>query len=135
MDDIDEIIGDIVKSQTEVPVVEKEKRVAVPEDKTSMLVIAEEIFRKADVNDKIADNIYNLFYDGLALGKDHSDASKDAILRTLEARIENAKLITELAKAVARKDSNKGTVGVGVSINTNSGSSYGIDLQNIKDEI
>jgi hypothetical protein len=135
-DEIDALIGDIEKSQVDLEkIVEQEKAVIIPEDKASMPVIANEIFDKINANDKIAEEIYRLFYDNLALGLDRSDASKDALLRSLEARIESSKILAELAKAVARRDGNKGSVGVGIAINTNPGQVYGIDVEKINDEL
>jgi len=133
---IDLLIDEIEVSQKNLEiVVEKERSIVPHEDKASLPIIAEEIFKKINANDKVAEEIYKLFYDGLLYQKDHSDASKDALLRSLEARIESSKILAELAKAVARKDSGKTAVGVGVSINTNSGANYGIDLDSIKDEL
>jgi predicted NBD/HSP70 family sugar kinase len=135
-DEIDALIGDIEKSQVDLEnIVEKEKAVIIPEDKASMPVIANEIFNKVNANDKVAEEIYRLFYDNLAIGRDKSDASKDALLRSLEARIESSKILAELAKAVARRDGNKGNVGVGIAISTNPGELYGIDVEKINDEL
>jgi len=133
---IDALIDEIEISQKDLEIVaEKERALIQEEDKASLPIIAKEIFNKIDKNDKIAEEIYKLFYDNLAFGKDHSDASKDALLRSLEARIESSKILAELAKAVAKKENGKVAVGVGVSINTNPGSSYGINLDKIKEEV
>ena len=132
---IDELISGIELSQKDLEVVvEQERAVMLPEDKASLPVIAEEIFKKINANDKIAEEIYKLFYDNLAFSRDKSDASKDALLRSLEARIESSKILAELAKAVARRDGNK-SVGVGIAISTNPGSAFGIDLEKIKEDL
>ena len=61
-EDIDALIEEIEVSQKELEqIVEQEKAIVPVDDKTSMPIIADEIFKRMDANDKVADEIYKLF--------------------------------------------------------------------------
>jgi len=140
-EDIDTLITQIENSQKEVEGVVKATReletINADESKATMPVIAEEIFNKVNTNDKIAEEIYKLFYGDLSTGRDISTSSKEALLRSLELRVESSKVLAELAKAVAKRDGEKSKSfnGVGVSINTNPGNMFGINIEKIKEEM
>lgn len=94
--------------------------------------IAEIVLKKVDSNDAVAKEIYDLFYGELALGRDRSSSSKEALLRSLELKIESSKALVELAKALTKKDQNTGN-NVGVFVNTKNGDEFGINIKNIQD--
>lgn len=102
-------------------------------DPSTLTSLSSIILNKVDDNDKIAKEIYDLFYSPLALGKDHSSSSKDNLLRSLELRVESSKVLAELAKAIAKKEEQGKNSNVGVFVNTKSGDDFGIDIKNIQD--
>jgi hypothetical protein len=83
--------------------------------------------------DNKTDEIYDLFYKPLLLGKDRSDASKQGLIESQRIKVEmvnalaglaNAKAKLEMARAKANSNS-------GVFINASSGSDVGISLHNL----
>jgi len=81
-----------------------------------------------------ADQLFSLFYGDLAIGRDHSQASKEAVMRALELKIEASKNIIELLKIKAKKNEATKTAN-GVMINVVSERKAGIDLQNVFNHI
>ena len=138
MEDIDKIIGELEATNTEVETItNKTKEVIAKQDYTNMETIATQIIEKMNANEKVAEQIYDLFYTDLANGRDRSQASKEALLRSLELRVENNKSLAELAKAIAKKQAAEASYknNVGVFINTKKDTDYGIDIDSIKDEL
>lgn len=134
---INELLSEIELSNKEVEtVIEKSKEIEKV-DPTSLQYVSGEILKKINTNERIADEIYQLFYRDLALGKDHSSSSKESLLRSLELRVESSKVAAELAKAIVKKETaaQQTKAGVGVFINTQSARDVGIDLKNIEDEL
>lgn len=113
-DEIDEILNGIE--------LEEEDNIVSPQD----LVSQEE--RKLDVTDpdeiadklvtmvngdrEKADQVFDLFYGNLALNQDNTTASKEALTKSLELKIEASKNIIELLKIKAKADEQGTKVGV-----------------------
>lgn len=76
-----------------------------------------------------ADQAYDLFYTGLVAGKDHSQASKEALLRSIEAKNMSAKNLIDLLKIKSG-----GQTG-GISVNVLSAKKTGISLDNVKKHV
>lgn len=83
--------------------------------------------------DNKTDEIYDLFYKPILLGKDRSDVSKQSLIESQRIKVEmvnalaglaNAKAKLEMAKAKANSNN-------GVFINASSGSDVGISLHNL----
>ncbi len=111
----------------------KDVSVVKKEDATSFESIATKVLEKLGGVDDVADKIHELFYHDLALGKDHSESSKIALLEALKVKMETPKTMVELAKALAKIQSAKETK-VGIQINTQPGEGLGIDLSKLKEE-
>ena len=134
MNPLDSLINEIEESQKEIQEIPQQtKEIVEKKDPADMSFIAKTILEKINTNDKIAEEIYKLFYDSLVYDKDKSTSSKEALLRSLELRIQNNSVLAELAKAVAKRDG--GRIGVGVAINTNEGTAFGISLDKINKEL
>lgn len=131
-DPMDKIIKSILDNgDIDLPSKQQVKAV-VKSDPSSLEDLSKIILNKVDGNDRIAKEIYDLFYGPLALEKDHSSSSKEALLRSLELRVESSKVLAELAKAVVKKEEGTNKGNVGVFINTKSGEDFGIDIKNIQ---
>lgn len=126
---IDKIIQNIINSYSE-EVATQSKQIKPIQPTTENL--AEIVIKKVDSNDAVAKEIYDLFYGELALGRDRSSSSKEALLRSLELKVESSKALVELAKALAKKDQSNAN-NVGVFVNTKSGDDFGINIKNIQD--
>ena len=138
MEDIDKIIGELETTNTDIETIKnKTKDIITKQDYTNMETVATQIVEKMNANEKVAEQIYDLFYSDLANGRDRSQASKEALLRSLELRVENNKALAELAKALAKKQAAEQASknNVGVFINTKKDTDFGIDIDNIKDEL
>ena len=117
----------------EITTTEDSKEVAIKEDVTSFESLANKVLERLNGVDDTADKIHELFYHDLALGKDHSESSKIALLESLKVKMETPKTMVELAKALAKlKSADKAQVGI--QINTQSGDKFGIDLGKLKEE-
>ena len=108
--------------------------VAKKEDLTSFDTLAEKILSRLNDVDGIADKTYELFYHDLALGKDHSESSKIALLESLKVKMESPKTLVELTKALAKLQAASSKAQVGIQINTQSGEAVGINLDNLREE-
>lgn len=128
--ELDEALGLINK---ELQVTE-EKDLIKKEDLTSFDTLASKVLDRVNDVDDTARQIHELFYHDLALGKDHSESSKVALLEALKVRMESPKTIVELAKALAKIQSASSKGQVGIQINTQSGEAVGINLNNLRDE-
>lgn len=134
-DDVDKMLQNLINSYEKEITLDKESKeieeVASPSNLDGLSKI---ILNKVDANDAVAREIYDLFYGDLAVGKDRSDSSKDALLRSLELKVESSKVLAELAKSIARKEqANSGNVGV--FFNAKSGKQYDVDIKNIQKEL
>lgn len=82
-----------------------------------------------DDRDK-ADEIYKLFYGKIAFENDDRQGSKEALLKSLELKIESSKNIIELLKVNAKKQENNNNTNI--LFQTKSEKDVGISLENIK---
>lgn len=80
---------------------------------------------------KKADKIFELFYADLGFKKDRSQASKEAINKSLELKIMASRNLIELLKL--KRESTKNAMGI--FINTVSKNKTGIDLSRIQEEL
>ena len=134
-DPIEKMIKGIIDNYSnELTINPENKKELKKIDSTSTTDISEIVLKKVDSNDAVAKEIYDLFYGGLALGKDHSESSKEALLRSLELKVESSKTLVELIKALNKKEQNSNG-NVGVFVNTKSGEDFGINIKNIQDNI
>lgn len=137
-DDIDKAIS-IIDSKNEVEETKKQSTDAVPaarNDEFSVDSLTKVVLDSVkDVNNK-GDELYDMFYTPIALGKDRSDASKIAILDVLHAKNESVANVAQLINAKARllQAQNAQSAKVGVIVNAKSGDEVGINLSNLDSE-
>jgi len=108
----------------------KPKQEVVKVDANDEESVSEHLVDMVNKDREKADQLFSLFYGDLAIGKDHSQASKEAVMRALELKIEASKNIIELLKIKAKKSDTSKTAN-GVMINVMSEKKFGVDLQNV----
>lgn len=97
----------------------------------SLTDIALKQFSKVDER---TDEIYDLFYKPLALGRDRSDVSKQSLIESQRLKIESMNVIAALVNAKAKLEAAKtkvATGNVGVFVNTMDQGQVGINLHSL----
>ena len=117
MSDIDDIIEGIIADEELEDDNEISSQDLVPStgnalDVTDQDEIAKELVDMVQGDREKADQVFDMFYGNLALGQDQTTASKEALTRSLELKIEASKNIIELLKVKARAQEKGSTVGV-----------------------
>ena len=114
-------MSDIDKAISEIELEEIDNTVSstdlVPEetkelDVTDQDEISKELVEMVQGDREKADQIFDLFYSNLALNQDHTTASKEALTKSLELKIEASKNIIELLKVKAKVEERGNNVGV-----------------------
>jgi len=100
VDDIEDMLNEIDEEQTEpqVPATRNKNEIDVEE----LNSIANGLVDMVKGDREKADKIFDLFYANLGLGQDRSTASKEAITKALELKIEASKNLIELLKIKTR---------------------------------
>jgi len=134
-DDIDQILNDIAKVEVVEEKVEETKEIEVREkneiiNASDTAELEQELVRQTVDDRAKADQIFDLFYADLGFHTDRSQASKEAITRALELKIQASKNIIDLLK-LKKETSSK----MGVFVNTVSPEKAGIDIRNIQNEL
>ena len=122
-DEIDKALDEIEKNM-----IQKEEELPDISDNEA---ISLELIKMVKDDRKKADEIFELFYSNLGLGTDRSQASKEAITKALELKIEASKNIIELLKIKSKSQDNSK---VNLFVNTIPPKKTGIDLNKIKNE-
>jgi hypothetical protein len=121
--------GNISSSETkDVEKVKKDLEVDI-EDINS---IAENLVKMTKDDRAKADKIFEMFYTAVGVDKDRTEASKEAISRALELKIEASKNLIELLKIKTKANEIK--TNIGLAFNVSSGKKAGINLENIRKE-
>lgn len=88
--------------------------------------------------DKKSDEVYDLFYQPIALKQDRSDVSKQSLIESIRLKVEMANSLAALAQAKAKLEMAKSKLQAGsgnVFINAQDGADVGINLKELwKDE-
>jgi hypothetical protein len=92
--------------------------------------IAEHLVKLTAEDRSKADKIFEMFYTDIGIGKDRTEASKEALTRALELKIEASKNIIELLKIKTKANEMK--TNIGLAFNVSTGKRAGIDLSAIK---
>ena len=134
MSDIDDIISkidleeineeELVSSQDLIPKEEDKLDVTDPDE------IADELVDMVKGDREKADQVFDLFYGNLTLNQDHTTASKEALTKSLELKIEASKNIIELLKIKAKAEEQGAKVGVFFGGTT--AKKAGFDIDDIK---
>jgi hypothetical protein len=97
------------------------------EDPTDREELAKNLLEMTQSDRKMADKIFQLFYPNIGSGTDRSQASKEALTRALELKINAGRNIIDLMKLL-KEDQNSGNVGIFIS-----DKKAGIDMKNIQE--
>ena len=98
-------------------------------------VIFQEVMKGSKEVFKTSNEIYDLFYTPIALGKDRSDVSKQSLLDSQRLKIEAMNALTNYMNAKARLASSKNQPAgskTGIIISTMSGKEAGINIANLE---
>lgn len=128
---IDDQLAEVKKETKEISTPEQiEKQQHTINELTDIMLNQ---FNKVNSN---TDQIYELFYNPLAMGKDRSDASKVALLDSQRIKVEMMAQIANVISAQAKLEQAKAkqTAGPGVFVNAQSGADVGISLHNLWQE-
>jgi hypothetical protein len=133
---IDEMLDEMDEKE-KMPVVIDDKELAKKRKDLELDVedinsIAEGLVKMTQDDRKKADKIFELFFTNLGLDKDRTEASKEAITRALELKIEASKNLIELLKIRTKADEMK--TNIGIMFNSMPGKKAGIDLSAIRKE-
>jgi hypothetical protein len=135
---MNDLIDDMLKEmEDKVPETSSNKEIAKVKKDLELDVedinsIAEGLVKMTSDDRKKADKIFEMFFTNLGLEKDKSQASKEALTRALELKIEASKNLIELLKIKTKANEMK--TQIGIAFNTVPGKRHGIDLGNIRKE-
>jgi hypothetical protein len=128
MSDIDKQLEDI-ENQKNKDLETKEENLPAKVEIDEEVLTSSIVDHVTDDREK-ADEIYKLFYSKIAFENDDRQGSKEALLKSLELKIESSKNIIELLKVNAKKKENSNNLNV--LFETKSEKEVGISFENIK---
>ena len=129
---IDTQLSEVKKETKEITTVEEVKKQETTIEDLTQIALKE--FSKIGKN---TDDIFNLFYNPIALRQDRSDASKQALVESQRLKVEMINALAGLANAKAKLEQAKQKqIGnaMGVYVNSQSGNEVGISLHNLWEE-
>jgi hypothetical protein len=129
---LDDILDSIKEDEKEIVTIGNEKEITTKKDLIDDDQFLEVILEMTLDDRKLADKYYDTFSDEVANGMDRSQASKEAMGKALELKINSAKNIIDAKKAV-EKNKNPGG-GVGIFFGGQGPKKAGIDVNNLIDE-
>ena len=132
LDYIDTQLSEVKKGTKEITTVEEVKKQETTIEDLTQIALKE--FSKIGKN---TDDIFNLFYNPIALRQDRSDASKQALVESQRLKVEMINALAGLANAKAKLEQAKQKqIGntMGVYVNSQSGNEVGISLHNLWEE-
>ena len=132
LDYIDTQLSEVKKETKEITTVEEAKKQETTIEDLTQIALKE--FSKIGKN---TDDIFNLFYNPIALRQDRSDASKQALVESQRLKVEMINALAGLANAKAKLEQAKQKqIGnaMGIYVNSQSGNEVGISLHNLWEE-
>ena len=132
LDYIDTQLSEVKKETKEITTAEEVKKQETTIEDLTQIALKE--FSKIGKN---TDDIFNLFYNPIALRQDRSDASKQALVESQRLKVEMINALAGLANAKAKLEQAKQKqIGnaMGVYVNSQSGNEVGISLHNLWEE-
>ena len=132
LDYIDTQLSEVKKETKEITTVEEAKKQETTIEDLTQIALKE--FSKIGKN---TDDIFNLFYNPIALRQDRSDASKQALVESQRLKVEMINALAGLANAKAKLEQTKQKqIGnaMGVYVNSQPGNEVGISLHNLWEE-
>jgi DNA anti-recombination protein RmuC len=121
---IDNILNQISQESNQVAE-QKDKNL----DATDKKELAKSLVNMTNEDREMADKIFKMFYPNISMGTDRSQASKEAITRALELKINAGRNIIELMKLLKQEEKSGN---IGIFINEKKA---GIDINNINNEL
>lgn len=132
LDYIDTQLSEVKKETKEITTVEEAKK-----QETTIEDLTQIALKEISKIGKNTDDIFNLFYNPIALRQDRSDASKQALVESQRLKVEMINAIAGLANAKAKLEQAKQKqIGnaMGVYVNSQPGNEVGISLHNLWEE-
>ena len=132
LDYIDTQLSEVKKETKEITTVDEVKKQETTIEDLTQIALKE--FSKIGKN---TDDIFNLFYNPIALRQDRSDASKQALVESQRLKVEMINALAGLANAKAKLEQAKQKqIGnaMGVYVNSQPGNEVGISLHNLWEE-
>ena len=132
LDYIDTQLSEVKKETKEITTVDEVKKQETTIEDLTQIALKE--FSKIGKN---TDDIFNLFYNPIALRQDRSDASKQALVESQRLKVEMINALAGLANAKAKLEQAKQKqIGnaMGIYVNSQSGNEVGISLHNLWEE-
>ena len=132
LDYIDTQLSEVKKETKEITTVEEAKKQETTIEDLTQIALKE--FSKIGKN---TDDIFNLFYNPIALRQDRSDASKQALVESQRLKVEMINALAGLANAKAKlEQARQKQIGnaMGVYVNSQPGNEVGISLHNLWEE-
>lgn len=132
LDYIDTQLSEVKKETKEITTAEEAKKQETTIEDLTQIALKE--FSKIGKN---TDDIFNLFYNPIALRQDRSDASKQALVESQRLKVEMINALAGLANAKAKLEQAKQKqIGnaMGVYVNSQPGNEVGISLHNLWEE-
>ena len=134
MDSIDKMLEELSESSLDKTedkeLIKKKKELEL--DVEDINSIAENLVKMTMMDRQKADKIFEMFFTALGMDKDRSEASKEALTRALELKIEASKNLIELLKIKTKANEMK--TNIGLVFNTMPGKKAGINLDSIRKE-
>ena len=134
MDSIDKMLEELSESSLDKTedkeLIKKKKELEL--DVEDINSIAENLVKMTMADRQKADKIFEMFFTALGMDKDRSEASKEALTRALELKIEASKNLIELLKIKTKANEMK--TNIGLVFNTMPGKKAGINLDSIRKE-
>src|SRR5574344_1109865 len=131
---IDDAISLIDEKNNEVSAVKNEiKEVSKQAKEISIDDLTNKVLESVmDVNKK-TDEVYDMFFTPISIGKDRSDVSKQSLMDSIRLKNESmqniASVINAKAKLIAAQ--NQQSAKVGIMVQSKSGEDVGINLENL----
>lgn len=132
LDYIDTQLSEVKKETKEITTVEEAKK-----QETTIEDLTQIALKEISKIGKNTDDIFNLFYNPIALRQDRSDASKQALVESQRLKVEMINALAGLANAKAKLEQAKQKqIGnaMGVYVNSQPGNEVGISLHNLWEE-
>ncbi len=124
-DELDKLYEELKEQEKDEVQENSEENAVDPIDDDELM---SSVVEMAKEDRKHADDYYNVFLPDVSMGKDRSEASKEAMGKAIELKISSAKNIIELIKL--KKQKSQGNVGVFLG-ETMSSKKTGIDVRNL----
>src|SRR5574344_370482 len=121
--------GKVVEKKETLPA----EKIVKPAEKFDIDDLTAGVLKSVDDVNKKTDEVYDMFYTPIALGKDRSDVSKQSLMDSIRLKNEAMANVTAIINAKAKlvAAQNQQANKMGVIIQAQSGADVGINLDNL----